>query len=455
MMKIIFKLTLISLIMLLLGSQSIRFVQGAATLENTLTSTSIASTAPWTIETVDSTNDTGQHVSVAIDQDNGAVYVSYYDNTTKDLRGAKYVGSGGNCGVDNSWDCQTLDQGGDVGEYSSIAVKPQTVNVGIAYYDDSQGELQYATGCFAPYCLWAYVTIDSGNPSGFLWDGLYTSLVYHSDGTPAIAYYTFRGLSDDSLKVAYYSGSGGNCGQGGAAGKWQCDTLASGDGVGRYPSLALDSAGNRHIAYYDGGNDSLMYAFSSGGSYTIREILPTQSGLYASLVVDANHGNARHIAHYDDTNNTLEYATFVGSGGNCGFNSSSTQFEWQCDEIEDMGTDPSSPRGLAIAVDDAGYPIIAYGASYNLKIARPAAALGLLVGNCGPIPSLFYTWQCDTIALSRLGVGQANYASIAVNSAGLATIAYYGDFSASSDDNGNLKVAYQRLNLFLPLISKQ
>lgn len=37
----------------------------------------------------------------------------------------------------------------------------------------------------------------------------------------------------------------------------------------------------------------------------------------------------------------------------------SLQWEWQCDEIDDMGTSLTS-MGVALAEDGAGYPIIAY-----------------------------------------------------------------------------------------------
>jgi len=219
--------------------------------------------------------------------------------------------------------------------------------------------------------------------------------------------------------------------------------------VGKYASLALDSLDRPRIAYYDGGNDALMYAYQNGGSWTISEILPTNSGQYASLYVDVDNGDLPRIAHYDAINGKLGYAVYVGSGGNCGFDSSSTTFLWQCDEIESVGT-TTDPKGISLAVDGAGYPIIAYqSGGSELKVTRPAAAIGLLVGNCGAT-SLFYTWQCDTISFG-IGIGQSDFVSLAVNSAGLSTIAYYGNITAS---DGDLKVAYQRLQVFLPLVLK-
>jgi len=143
----------------------------------------------------------------------------------------------------------------------------------------------------------------------------------------------------------------------------------------------------------------------------------------------------------------LGYAVYVGSGGNCGL--SGTKLEWQCDEIASVGTG-TDPKGVSLAVDGAAYPLIAYQAGGSgLKVARPAAALGLLVGNCGP-ENLFYTWQCEAIRFG-IGIGLGDFVSLAVNSAGLATIAYYGNITTS---DGDLKIAYQRLQVFLPLALK-
>nr|NIP42188.1 hypothetical protein [candidate division Zixibacteria bacterium]NIR63467.1 hypothetical protein [candidate division Zixibacteria bacterium]NIS45422.1 hypothetical protein [candidate division Zixibacteria bacterium]NIU13559.1 hypothetical protein [candidate division Zixibacteria bacterium]NIV05577.1 hypothetical protein [candidate division Zixibacteria bacterium] len=193
--------------------------------------------------------------------------------------------------------------------------------------------------------------------------------------------------------------------------------------------------------------DALMYAFSTNDSWTIREILPNQSGQYASLVVDTNNGDVPQIASFDSTNNTLEYAKYVDSGGNCGFNSSATQFEWQCDVIESLGT-AEAPRGISLELDSDHFPMITYQSGENIiKVARPVNAIGQLIGNCGPEESLFYSWQCDIIS-AGIGYEQGDYISHSVSSSGLTTIAYYGNIPSLP---GNLRIAYQRFQVYLPL----
>jgi len=412
-------------------------------------SASSAANAPWFTIEVDTIGDIGQHVSVAIDEDTGTPYISYRDPSMRDLCLARYVGSGGNCGPGSSWFCQTIDRDGDVGQYSSIVVSQGKVH--ISYYDASNGDLKYAYYRPPPNPRWYISTIDKGIlPTSI---GLYTSLKIDSNGRPHISYYYSNPTGVDALKIASSVGSDGNCGYGEGLGRWQCDTIQAGEGVGQYASLALDGAGNRHIAYYDRGNGDLWYATNRSGSncgpggntWTCYPVaVASDVGQYASLYVD--NANRFHIAYYDATADKLRYAVNVGGGGNCGVLGSA-----QCDEIDAM---PAGyhPLGVSMAQDAAGYPIIAY-QSYggSLNVARPAAAPGLSGGggNCGP-EDLFSTWYCQTI--DRAGTWNpyrnGDFVSVVVNSSGLATIAYYGFITSSG---GNLNVAYQRMQVFLPV----
>ena len=452
----VFRLMLSVVLLLLTGRSSLARGQGpTGPPEAAGVNARPVANAPWFKIAVDTAGNTGQYASVAIDRPTGFTYISYYDATEKELRMATYVGSGGNCGPDNDWSCETVDSAGDVGKYSSIAIDQENRNVGIAYYDATNGNLKHAYRCMFSICMWVIQTIDKGIfPVSST--GLYTSLKY-SGSYPRIAYYFCNPTNVDALMVAYYVSSGGNCGYGNAAGKWQCDTIQTGEGVGQHASLALNKFGFSNIAYYDGGNGDLWYAtnFSGtncgpGNSWTCYPVSAANDvGQYASLYVD--NGYHFHTAYYDATTDMLEYAVDLGSGGNCGLFGSA-----QCDEIDAMQTG-YHPLGVSIAEDAAGYPIIAYQSKLGfLRVARPAAALGLSGGggNCGPA-NPFFTWKCESI--DRYGrfipYRQADYVSIDVNSAGLATIAYYGNIGSSG---GDLKVAYQRpLQVFLPLVMKR
>ncbi len=399
-----------------------------------------AANAPWFISTVDSVLGVGSHVSVAID-DSGTTYISYYDSSNKNLKMAQYVGSGGNCGPDNAWLCRTLDNGEDVGKYSSIAIDPTTNLPQIAYYDASEEALKLAK----VNGVWSSTTIVD---TIFGSIGEYASLKIDSTGAQHIAFYYDYNVYNQ-LMYARYVGGGGNCG----GGNYQCDIIDSGSGVGQYASLALDGSGQPRIAYYDGGNGDLWYAqpgtignCGPGGTWGCRQVSSASDvGQYASLDVD--NDNRPHIAYYDATNGKLMYAVYGGAGGNCGFSGS-----WQCDEIATMGTQGTHPRtrDVSLAVDKAGLPIIAYswyyGAPYSTRgfgWARPAAALGLQSGNCGPQN----LWQCEGI---QGGTYSGDYSAVAIHPSGLATIAYsYGQYFSA------LRVAEQRFHqVFLPLVMK-
>ena len=413
-----------------------------------------AANAPWFINEVDTLGGAGQFPSLAIDPQTSRIYVSYYDPGPGDLRMARYVRTGGNCGPNNSWSCQTVDSEGDVGKYSSIAAYGGLVM--IAYHDASSGDLKFASSSNS--IGWLITTIDKEiSPNS---TGLFTSMIFVWPNVALISYFSNESGVDELKMASFVLYGGGNCGYGVDAGHWQCDTIQTGDGVGQYSSLALDGNGDTHIAYYDAVEGDLWYATSTSGincvpggntwlCYPVTG-LTTDAGKYASMYVD--DGGHYHIAYYDATNDTLNYAVDVGSGGNCGVLGSA-----QCDEIDSMQAD-YHPLGISIAEDAAGYPIIAY-QSYNgsLNVARPVAALGLSGGggNCGPVINLFYTWYCETIDRSGTWITyrNADYVSIAVAPSGLATIAYYGFVTSTG---GNMYVATQRLPLqvFLPLTVK-
>ena len=434
--------------------------------------TNSVASAPWLIDTVDSANDAGRHVSVAVDPGSGMTFISYYDEASGGcLRLARYVGSGGNCGPNNTWYCQILDSFGIVGEYNAIATYPSGngVKVIISYYDFTFGALKYVDG-YAEASSFDYSThtIDSGNPADGYYKGLHTSVKYDSLGVPHIAYQYYGAFSAEAQLYAYWVGDGtGNCGEGSVAGDWQCDVIYNDDGVGMYASLDLDGDDDPSIACYDAGNgypwvDQYIGAGGNCGPsndwYCRTVHRPTlDTGEYVSLYVEDS--GLAHIAYHNVTSGTLEYAEWVGSEGNCGLNSVSMKWEWQCDEIDDMGTSLTS-MGVSLVEDGAGYPIIAYQDASEaldpaiLNVARPVLALDAsVVPNCGP-EDLFLTWYCETIDRGGAYTDEAASVSIAVNSAGLATIAYHELDSYPYPTEGNLKVAYQRLQVFLPLAPK-
>jgi hypothetical protein len=104
--------------------------------------------ANWQDETVDGGgivgDDVGKFNSLALDPATQDRHICYYDETNGDLMYAYWNGA---------WTLETVDSLGDVGMFCSIAQGPAGL-VGISYYDNSLGDLKYATNiAFDPPAL--------------------------------------------------------------------------------------------------------------------------------------------------------------------------------------------------------------------------------------------------------------------------------------------------------------
>jgi hypothetical protein len=417
--------------------------------------------ARWLIEEADTPGDVGQHTSIAIDQDTGEIWVGYYDVTNADLKVARYWGRNGNCGPGDAWLCQTVDSAGDVGKHNSIAVWEDKLMV--SYYDASNKNLKLAMSDDSLHWVWDIVTLDTApDPTPSV--GLYTSAQYSDTGQEFIAYYWDNPAGGDALKVAYHTYANGNCPGPGVSDTWRCDTISTGHGVGRYPSLVVKGGYDFEvfIAYRNGSTGDLLYATSLcdgtcncgfwDGDMACYPVSGDGAdvGKYASLYVDSD--NHFHIAYYDATHDELKYAVQTdGSDGNCGIMDSA-----QCDTIDSMQAD-YHPLGISIAEDANGYPVIAYqSADGDLNWARPLSGLGWPAGtgNCGPEEPLS-TWHCETIDPAGTWVNYRNgdFISLDVSPSGLATVAFYRLYVDHADGNltGALQIPFQ---VFLPLVMK-
>jgi len=238
----------------------------------------------WHIETVDSEGDVGEFTSLALDG-NGYPHISYYDNTNRDLKYAYrtvyrwhiqtvdsewYVGPYTSLALDvngyphisylaentgesiydlkyaykdaRGWHIQTVDRGGYVGQYNSLALD-EDGHPHISYLDWTTHEmLKYAYMDAG----WHIETVDS---EGYV--GGYTSLALDSGGYPHISYYDSDNLN---LKYAYKDVAG-----------WHIETVDSEGHVGKYTSLALDGDKYPHISYCGNG---LQYAYYLGAPPT-------------------------------------------------------------------------------------------------------------------------------------------------------------------------------------------
>lgn len=348
----------------------------------------VAPTSPvcavWFVQTVDSGGVVGQYTSIALDS-RGSPHISYFDDSNDDLRYAYWNGS--------AWVIQTVDNVESVGLHTSLKLD-SFGNPHIAYYDYANRDLKYARW---DGFSWVTQTVDSAGAVG-----QYCSLAIDSSGNAHISY-----LGGSDLKYARWTGV-----------SWVVETLDADGVVGFFTSIALDGNDHPCISYYDYTNMDLKYVrwgyYQVGGvwrwlSGTVDT--PGDVGKYSSVRVD-NSGTI-YVSYFDATNGDLRYAYSWPSMGDDGYRwfSAST-----LDSIGVVG------EYTAIDVSSLGDLSIAYYDSTNkrLKCARRPRNEGS-------------EWLVDTVDSSGQ-VGQ--YASLALDTGGNAHISYY------DAQNQDLKYAY-------------
>ncbi|MFA4849293.1 MAG: IPT/TIG domain-containing protein [Methanoregula sp.] len=303
------------------------------------------------------------------------------------------------------WSTQTVDSNGKVGQYSSVALDAAG-NPAISYYDQTYGDLKYASWDGSK---WIFSTIDCSRSEPknkwHFWDwghdrtqdreyitcfhgtekvGKYSSLAFDNTGKPRISYYD---ESRGDLKYAAWDGS-----------KWVVTTVDNSGKVGEFSSLAFDSTGKPRISYYDESKGNLKYASWDGSRWIIttvdgskderghiwnnwdcdRDRVDDRSkkvGEYSSLALDST-GKPR-ISYYDETNKNLMYAAWDGNRWNIttvdGLKNGEGQKRNHWDSDYGRYDDRSNKVGKysSLALDSTGKPRISYydESNKNLKYA--------------------------------------------------------------------------------------
>jgi len=172
--------------------------------------------------------------------------------------------------------------------------------------------------------------------------GEYTSLALDADGYPVISYYD---TANGDLKVL-------RCTNPDCSGTQTPQTVDSGNDVGRWTSLALDTNGSPVISYYDATNRALKVLHCTNpdcsGTQTPQTVDSTSNtvGRYTSLALDTNGYPV--ISYWDDANRALKVLRC--SNADC----SGTQTPQAVDTTGRIG------GWTSLALDTSGYPVISY-----------------------------------------------------------------------------------------------
>lgn len=238
----------------------------------------------WVFDYVQRTHDIGAYVSMAIDT-SGRPHFSYYDSTYENLNYAYW-----NIGT-SSWVTQTRDDVGDVGMFSSLTLSTDN-RVYISYYDADHGDLKiaYQEPLFG---IWNIETVDDGVVLPEDYDvGQYTSIDLDSAGNPHISYYD---VTNADMKYAYWNGAA-----------WVISVVDSVGDVGRFSSLKVYTGDNtRHLCYYDYTNKDLEYARYSGGIWEYQTVDSNGDvGISCSMALTTAGEPA--MSYYDNTRGDLK-----------------------------------------------------------------------------------------------------------------------------------------------------
>lgn len=261
--------------------------------------TAAVMSGPWSRTTVDN-GLVGMFTSIALNESEGSVHISYYDQTNTALKYAR--------GVAGTWSKETLDSGlasDNPGMHTSMKIGPEGL-VHISYYDyhlpapTVNGNLKYVKGNAGNWNT--PLTLDStGNVGEFSSLGLFQGAVY----------ITYNHVFPDGRRTVRIITN--------ASGDWKhfdivTVSLSPHDNSITANPLGIDPTGTMHVTYYINGTlyyaSGILYTPASNSwDWATADVVDDSQighGIYTSLAVDAN--GQVSVAYYDLTDGDLKYA---------------------------------------------------------------------------------------------------------------------------------------------------
>jgi len=370
-------------------------------------------------------------------------------NRDSDTLAGRYVGSGGNCSTfdggsgSDAWECfRVFDDADGVGKLTpawSLAFGPNG-NPWISFYDTEQSPdksgLMVAEYVGSGGDCDDSTQFDSGGSDAWdctrvvgsddSMDASITHITFDPSGNPWVAFIDEDGTAE-SLAIATYVGSGGNCdnfdGSGGST-AWKCETIV--DGLSTNPLvLEFDQNGIPWVTFLHSGTNpevSIAQYVGSGGNcdtfdapgsdaWECTVIVETDNGNGAASQDDGEFmdfafdpsGNPYVVFHNDEGTSTppdsVVVANYVGTASqNCdGFDGAGGSDLWNCVEIY-QGNNDGDGKNTSIAFDATGIPWVSFTdfeANRDLLVAREVGSGGNCDGFDGAGGS--DAWECTTV----------------------------------------------------------
>jgi hypothetical protein len=222
---------------------------------------------------------------------------------------------------------------------------------------DAAGHPHIAYGGDHLYYAWHNGTtwhVETADPAAGV--GAYASLVLDSEGNPYISYYLqyHYQVNYGTLKYAHRN----------SAGVWTIQTVAAGtqNSSVDYSAIGLDGSGRPCIAYGQNflmSHGELRYTCQDGDTWETPQVVYKSPILTVDRLSLAFDSQGRpHVAYYNSetVEDRLKYSYYVGPGaGNCW-----PEYNWNCEDVEagyGGGANPS------LALDSQDRPHISYDAN--------------------------------------------------------------------------------------------
>lgn len=241
-----------------------------------------------------------------------------------------------------------MDSAADVGYYLSLALDSAD-HPHIAYFDTTNRHLKYASSTGS---TWVTETVDSSNSVGY-----YASLVIDESDQPCIAYVD---SPYQDVKYAKWNGV-----------SWTIESahfiyIGFMFHVGSL-SVALDSAGNPHVSFYDTMYDGVFYGSSDGSSWDVAP-MECDGAVGGDTSIAADSSGHPHIAYRDFAHQTIKYTSWDGANWVTETACSYTDWTGGPSLVLDGSANPH------IAYHDAGSGVVKYAKRTGTSWATQAVA---------------------------------------------------------------------------------